>query len=116
MATGVIVAVVVVIVVDIARRGDAAQMFLESDAGLFCGAGRVGIESVEKVLDLLLHLRLRRDVLAWLDLIVHFRLHSQSSPEQRGLIFKPQPISDKNTWAGDKFRPGEQVKVSGINE
>jgi hypothetical protein len=80
-----VVIVAILIVALVARRGDAAQVLLEGDAGLFGGAGRVGIEGVEKVLDLLMDLRIRRDDLAWLDLVVHFRLHSQSSPEQFGL-------------------------------
>jgi hypothetical protein len=59
---------------------NAAKMLLEGDVGFFGGAGWVGIDSLEKLLDLLLHLRVTQNGRAWLDLTVHFRLHSQVIP------------------------------------
>jgi hypothetical protein len=34
------------------------------------------------------HLRITRHNIPWLDLTVHFRLHSQSSPQQPSLSFQ----------------------------
>lgn len=76
----------------IPSREDAAQVLLKADAGLFCDAGGVGIDGLEKILDLLLNLpwdmaehTVREDDLPWLDLVLldlvlldlvlHFRLH-----------------------------------------
>jgi hypothetical protein len=55
-------------------------MLLEGDFGFFGRAGWVGIDSLEKILDFLLHLRMTQRGSAWLDLTVHFRLRSQVIP------------------------------------
>jgi hypothetical protein len=54
-------------------------MLVEGDTRFFGGPSGVGIQSQEKILDLALHLCLTTDGIAWLDLAVHFRLHSQLS-------------------------------------
>ena len=85
-------------------RKDAGNVLLKRDVWFFGGACGIGIEGLEKIVDLLLHLFDMhlfdlpvsdldlpagwRDGLAWLDLVVHFRLHSLSSPEQLWLHFQ----------------------------
>lgn len=88
---------------------NAAQMVLEADATVFGGAVGVGIQSLQKSIDLLLHiffmshrlrcgldrqngnlLKARRDRLTWLDLIMHFPLHSLHSPSDQ-LAFRALP-------------------------
>jgi len=64
----------------VVTQGDAAKMLLEGDVGFFGGAGWIGIDSLEKIPDFLLHLRMTQTGGAWLDLTVHFRLHSQVIP------------------------------------
>jgi hypothetical protein len=67
-----------VAIVSISRE-EAAKVLVETDAGFFGDAGRVGIDSPKKALNLMLDLGLlsaRWGDLAWLDLIVHFRFHS----------------------------------------
>ena len=80
MATGVEVAAVAIIAIT-ARSKDAAKMLLERNAGFLRDACRVGIDSLEKILDLLQNFPMDLDpdlrtrgcsCLAWLDLLVHF--------------------------------------------
>lgn len=99
-------------------RKDAGDVLLKRDVWFFGSACGVGLEGLEKIVDLFLGLfdlnlfdmNLSagwRDGLAWLDLVVHFPLHSLSSPEQLYSIFKPRPTSSAiNPWVGDKFRLG----------
>ena len=49
---------------------------MEADAGLFGGVGGIGFQCQEKILDFLPHLRITQHDIPWLDLTVHFRLHS----------------------------------------
>jgi len=75
---------------------DTAKVLVEADAWFLGGAGGVGIDGPEKIPDLLLNLILlnldlltaRRDSLAWIDLGVHFRLHSCLSPEKLSSSFQ----------------------------
>jgi hypothetical protein len=74
----------------IASREDAGQVLLEAHAGFFRNAGRVGIYSLQKIPDFLLNLTLDDPDLRtawwgnlpWLDLVLHFRLHSLPIPRQ----------------------------------
>jgi hypothetical protein len=75
----------VVIVATVASRcEEAGKVLLEADARFFGDAGGVGIEGLKKIVDFLLDLDVmdldlhigRWDDLPWLDLVVHFRLHS----------------------------------------
>jgi hypothetical protein len=74
----------------IASGEDAGQMLPKADAGFFRDAGSVGINSPQKVPDFLLNLTLDdlnlpagwRGNLPWLDLALHFRLHSLPIPKQ----------------------------------
>ena len=74
---------------------DTAKVLVEADAWFLGGPGGVGIDGPEKMPDLLFNLirvnldllRARRDGLAWLDLGVHFRLHSCLSPEKLSSSF-----------------------------
>jgi hypothetical protein len=99
----------------IARRKDAAQVLLETDPGFFGGAGRVGIDSAQKILDFLLnlpcdnfYLRAARRSLPWLDLVLHLRLHSLPIPKQTSfdLARTGDPLVCTNTWGADKFQLG----------
>jgi hypothetical protein len=67
LSAGTVVAAIVAI------REVAAKVLLEADAGFFRNPSWVGIEGLEKILDLLLDLFIPR----WL--VVHFRLHPYSS-------------------------------------
>jgi len=78
------VVVVITITIPIASAPEkAAKVLMEGDAGVFGDAGGIGIEGLEKVLDLLLHLlpdhvdwpTAWRDHLPWLDRVVHFLPH-----------------------------------------
>jgi hypothetical protein len=62
---------------------------VEADAGFFGDASGIGIESLEKVLDLLLDLPTgQRADLSWLNLLVHPRLHPYSSQKKLSLSFQ----------------------------
>lgn len=66
-------------------REEAAKMLLEADAGFLGDAGGIGIEGPQKILDLLTDLDLLTavyDDLPWLDLVLHFRLHSLTQPQR----------------------------------
>lgn len=75
-------------------------MLLKGDAGFFRDACRVGIDGPKKILNLLLNFPLyrklravwRRD-LAWLDLLVHFRLHPYHS-RSGGPYYPGKPMVD----------------------
>jgi hypothetical protein len=77
-------------------RKDAAKMFVKAEAGFFGYPGRVGVEGPKKIPDILLglvtlHRHTTQSDLARLDrswrnllrlnLLLHFRLHPCSSPE-----------------------------------
>jgi hypothetical protein len=83
MSTGAVVAAIVLVA---SGREEAAQVLLEADAGLFGYSRGVGIEGLEKILDLLLDLdfpNARGNDHTWLDVALHFRLHS--CPSRRNL-------------------------------
>ncbi len=63
------------------RREEPAKVLPEADTGFFRDAGGVGIYGLEKILDLLKDLDLPtalRGDRTWLDVTLHFRLHSCS--------------------------------------
>lgn len=67
----------------------AAKVLVEADARFLRDAGRIGIERVEKTLYLRLDLLVARwDDDTWLDVAVHFRLHSCFIPEKLSLSFQ----------------------------
>jgi len=80
----------------IAGREDTAKVFVEADAGFLGGSVGVGSDGPEKIPDLLLNLilvnlallRARGNSLAWLELVVRFRLHSCLSPENLSASFQ----------------------------
>jgi len=80
----------------IAGREDTAKVFVEADAGFLGGSVGVGSDGPEKIPDLLLNLilvnlallRARGNGLAWLELVVHSRLHSCLSPENLSSSFQ----------------------------
>lgn len=65
------------------RGGQAAKMLVEADAGFLGDAGGIGIQGVEKILNLLPDLRTNDgnrptawcNDLSWLDRVVHFPLY-----------------------------------------
>ena len=91
------------------RREQAAKMLVEGDARFLGGAGGVGIEGPEKILDFLTDLDLLTavyDDLPWLNLILHFRLHSLTHP-QRSVARASEEAAPRaaflNTYATVKF-------------
>jgi hypothetical protein len=63
----------------VASRGEyAAQMLVKAEVGFPGDAGRIGIQSLKKILDLPLNLHTARERDRWLDLTVHFRLPTHS--------------------------------------
>jgi hypothetical protein len=74
---GAVVAAIVVTIIASGRE-DAAKVLVKGDAGVPSGAGRIGIDGLEKVLDLLPNVYLLAapcDALPWLDRVVHFTPH-----------------------------------------
>jgi hypothetical protein len=64
----------------VSRRKETGKVLLEADARFFRDASGIGIQGPEKILDIHLHLLVARwDGFTWLDVVVHFRLHSCSS-------------------------------------
>ena len=70
------------------RSENAAQMLLEADARFFSCMGGIGIQGEEKILDFLPYLGITPHDIPWLDMSVHFRLHSQLSPQRPGFTFQ----------------------------
>jgi hypothetical protein len=89
VAAGTAVAAVLLVII-IASREDAGQVLLEAHPGFFRDPGSVGIDSLQKILDFLLNIALndldvrtaRWSDLPRLDLMLHFRLHFLTIPEQ----------------------------------
>jgi hypothetical protein len=94
------------VIMNLMRGEDPREMLLESEARLFRDAGRVGVDGLEKALDFRLDLLMaRRSDLRWLDVNVHFPLHSLTYPQTtHSSASKRKPatrIRRKHTAAGE---------------
>ena len=96
------------VVTNLMRGEDLREMLLESEAWLFRNAGGIGVDSLEKALDFRLDLLMARwGDLRWLDVSVHFSLHSLLIPREHSSTSKkgsPRPVFVVNTPAREKFR------------
>ncbi len=74
-------------------------MLVKSKARFLGDAGRIGVDSAEKLLDFLCNLFLaRRGTLTWLDVMLHFRLHSRLPQKTQPRHPSASPNPHVFTW------------------
>lgn len=90
----------------IASPGEyAAQMLVKAEVGFPGDAGGIGIQSLKKILDLLLNLHTARCRDRRLDLTVHFGLPTHPFRNSARASEEALTVPDSaNTCAADKFR------------